>query len=164
MNREFRNYAIGVAVFGLVTYVALTIASFGLISLVADRDVIDALNSGVLLGPSMIAAATLLTCVLWVTIATRVPPENVKVSLGASIGVGFAAYFAYVMSGALLYMFSTGELFSLAIFMAEQMVSAFALIEGAIALVLTALYLAILSRKARGSTPPRWPWEKDDDV
>lgn len=162
LNREFRNYAIGVAIFGLVTNVALIIASFGMLSLLANVDVIDAVGSGVLLGPSMITAAVFVTFALWVTIATRVPPKNIQVSIGASLGVGFASYFAYVIVGAVLYTFGTGELFSFAIFMADQMIGPFAIIAGLIALVLTLLYLAMLSRKARGPAPLRWPWEEHD--
>lgn len=160
---DIRGYAAGVAAFGVITYVALAVASFGVISLLANVDVIEETDAGVLLGPSMIAAAVGTTWILWLSISRRVAPEHIRVSFGAALGIGLAAYFAYVLFGAVVYAIATGELFNLAAFSAEQLVSPFAIVIGLISLVLTILYLLMLAQRAHGSVRPKWPWEGDDE-
>lgn len=157
--REFRNYAAGVATFGIILFVTLVIASFGMISLFTDTDVIAEADAGPLVGPSMVAAAVLTTFALWLAIAFRLPPKRIHASLPVALAIGLAAYFAFVVVGSILYVFSTGQILSFAIFMGAHMVSPFAVTVALIATIMTVLYLALLSGKAHGSTSPTWPWE-----
>lgn len=160
---EFRNYALGLAAFAIVLHVTLVVAAFGLISLLTDTDVIAEPDAGTLVGPTMVAASVLMASFLWLRIVRQVPPEDIRVSLAAALGVGFASWFSFVIVGSVLYIFSTGQVFSFAVFMAAHMISPFAITAGLIATILTVLYLAMLARKARGSHRPRWPWESDQD-
>lgn len=51
----------GLAVFATVAYLAALIALWGILSVIVDRDVIDYVDAGTLLGPSMVVAALLVT-------------------------------------------------------------------------------------------------------
>jgi hypothetical protein len=51
----------GLAVFATVAYLAALIAFWGVLSVIVDRDVIDYVDAGPLLGPSMVLAACLVT-------------------------------------------------------------------------------------------------------
>ena len=51
----------GLAVFAAVAYLAALIALWGILSVIVDRDVIDYVDAGPLLGPSMVIAALLVT-------------------------------------------------------------------------------------------------------
>lgn len=161
-DKGIRGYAAGVAAFGVILHFALTVASFGLISLLANIDVIPQADAGVLLGPSMIVVGIGITWILWLVISRRVAPEEMRVSIGAAVGIGLAAFFAYVLFGATGYAIATGKLSNFAGFLAQQLMSPFAIVLGLLSLVLSILYLTMLSRRAHGSTRPEWPWEGDN--
>ncbi|MBG6055645.1 hypothetical protein IWX81_002068 [Salinibacterium sp. CAN_S4] len=93
----------GLAVFATVAYLAALIALWGILSVIVDRDVIDYVDAGPLLGPSMVIAALLVTfaSVRTVTIA----PRPARVVVGAAV----LAFVAMLLVGAVGYSITRGD-------------------------------------------------------
>lgn len=83
-----------------ITLVALVVAAWGVLSLVLDRDVIDYLDAGPLLGPAIAVAAGVVT---WL-VAWR------GRSAVAPVIALFAGYLVMVAVGAVGYTLTTGNL------------------------------------------------------
>jgi hypothetical protein len=62
------------AVMTVVVYLATVIMVFGFLSLFLDRDVIAERDAGTILGPSMVAAATIVTFVALLRLSIERPP------------------------------------------------------------------------------------------
>lgn len=175
-QQEYGRYSLMLAVFSLGLYVALIVASFGMLSLFLDREVVAQTDAGPLVGPAMIGAATLaLMFVMWAGVgrgATAVHTVPVSLVLLA----GALSYLAYGGAGALAYGWSSvdaapppvptapgtagTEPVSALLFLAQQLMSPFALAVAVWAVVVALLYFVLLIWRANGGQRPRWPWEK----
>lgn len=109
-----------------VTYLAAVIAAFGFISLFADRDVIDIPDAGTLLGPAMVASATIITLVASVRALDRPTPW----------GPGFlglaGSYCSMLLIGGIGYALVKGQALWVIFFISTQAVSPFVLVAAAL--------------------------------
>jgi hypothetical protein len=170
---EYRRYASTLAFFALGLYVALVVASFGMLSLFLDQEVVAQTDAGPLVGPIMVGAATLaLLLVMWAGVGRAghamrtVPVSMVVLAAGLS-------YLFYGFAGGLVYGLNAGntvvpdgtdgvptEPISALLFLAEQLTSPFAAAVALWAGIVALLYFLLLMWRAHGGQRPRWPWEK----
>ena len=173
---EYRRYASTLAFFALGLYVALVVASFGMLSLFLDQEVVAQADAGPLVGPIMVGAATLaLLLVMWAGVGRAghamhtVPVSMVLLAAGLS-------YLFYGFGGAIVYGLNAGntvipgendgvggvpaEPISALLFLAEQLTSPFAGAVAFWAAIVALLYFVLLIWRAHGGQRPRWPWEK----
>ena len=168
--REYQKYATVVAVFAAVLLAALLVASFGMISLLADTDVISDPNAGPLVGPGMTAAAVVLVFTLMLLLGLRTRPVNQRVAVGYSLGSGLAALGAFVLVGAVLYALGAGVPADTAGlpgdsvgFAASVLLGPFAVTTGILSFIITLLYSLVLASRMPERGRPKWPWEQGDD-
>lgn len=86
-----------VAVLGVVSYLALLIAVWGVLSAVLDRDVVDLSGASPVLGPSMVAVACIVTWVTSWRAARRGQPLRgavaaASISMIGMLGVALVGY------------------------------------------------------------------------
>ncbi|TFC91826.1 MULTISPECIES: DUF6121 family protein [Cryobacterium] len=167
--RDYQKYATVVAIFAAVLLAALLVAAFGLISLLADTDVISDPNAGPLVGPVMTAAAVVLVLILMLLLGLRTRPENQRIAVGYSLGAGFAALAVFVLVGGVLYALGTGVPADTAGlpgdsagFAASVLLGPFAVTTGILAFIVTLLYSLVLASRMPERGPPQWPWERDN--
>ena len=160
--REYQRYAAVVAVFAAVLYAALLVAGFGMISLLADIEVIPVTDAGPLVGPGM-AAAVLLVFALLLWLGLRTSPRRQRVALGYAAGTGIAAFLGFVAAGSVLYLLGNGTLFSGLTFAAAVLREPFAATTGILAFVVTLLYSLVLASRMNEHGRPLWPWERPDE-
>ncbi|MCY7287785.1 MAG: DUF6121 family protein [Cryobacterium sp.] len=160
--REYQKYATVVAIFAAVLYAALLVAAFGLISLLADTDVISDPNAGPLVGLVMTAAAVVLVFTLMLLLGLRTRPENQRVAVGYALATGFAALGVYVVVGAVLYTLGAGLPGDSIGFAASVLVGPFAVTTGILAFIITLLYSLVLASRMPERGGPKWPWERGE--
>jgi signal transduction histidine kinase len=141
------------AVFGVVAWIAVVVAAFGMLSLLLDVDVIAEPQAGPLLGPVMVVAAAVVLGLLLVRI------QKVDEGPGVSfVGATAAVYLTLLLVGGVGFTAITADLSQLLFFPFAYCASPFVL-SAAVAAGLTALaVLATAGRGERGGRP-RWPWE-----
>ncbi|MDY7541554.1 MULTISPECIES: DUF6121 family protein [unclassified Cryobacterium] len=161
--RDYQRYAAVVAVFAAVLYAALLVAAFGMISLLADIEVIPVTDAGPLVGPGMAAAAVLLVFALLLWLGLRASPRRQRVALGYAAGTGIAAFLGFVAAGSVLYLLGNGPLFSGLTFAAAVLREPFAATTGILAFVVTLLYSLVLASRMNENGRPLWPWERPDE-
>jgi hypothetical protein len=160
--RDYQRYAAVVAVFAAVLYAALLVAGFGLISLLADLEVIPVADAGPLVGPGMATAAVVLVFVLLLWLGLRASPRRQRVALGYAAGTGVAALLGFVVAGGALYVLGNGEPFSGLTFAAAVLRGPFAATTGILAFVVALLYSLVLASRLNEYGRPLWPWERPD--
>jgi hypothetical protein len=158
--RDYQKYAMIVAVFAAVLYLAAVVAAFGLISLVTDEEVISDPGVGPLVGPAMAAAAVALTFVMMLLVGIRTPPERQRIALGYALATGVAALGIFVVSGGLLAVLGDGHPFHLITFGAGTLLRPFAWTVGVLAFIVTLIYTWILALRFAERGRPLWPWER----
>ncbi|TFC13984.1 hypothetical protein E3O19_11640 [Cryobacterium algoritolerans] len=161
--RDYQKYATVVAVFATVLYAALTIAAFGMISLLADRDVITDPNAGPLVGPSMTAAAALVVFILMLLLGLRTRPENQRIAVGYSLGTGFVAFVSFLLVGAFLFALNAELPADSISFAGSLFVGPFAATAGILGFIVTLLYSMVLASRMPERGRPLWPWERRGD-
>lgn len=174
-EQEYRRYAAVLAVFALGLYLALIVASFGMLSLFLDRDVVAQAEAGALVGPLMVGAAVAaVALVMWAGVA-RAHGLMHTVPLSFVVLAAAVSYLLYGIAGGIAY----GLLASTApiersssgaggaadpvtglIFMSQQLASPFAVAVAVWAAVVSLLYFVLLIWRTHGGQRPRWPWEK----
>lgn len=159
---NFSRYAGTVAVFAAVLYAALVVATFGMISLYADRDVIADPTAGPLVGPIMASVSILIVLLCFVAIAVRVPAEKQRISSAVAALIGFGAYLFFCISGSIMVGAGSGDPFGFMTFLASQLASPFAIAVGILAFIITILFMLVLATKVGEGKRPKWPWEKHD--
>ncbi len=159
----FRRYAATVAIFATVMFVALVVAVFGMISWLGGVDVVANPRAGVFVGPIAAAAATLLVLGCLLADALRVPQERQRISPLLALGVAVGAYLAFALLGAIAYLIGGGDAVGSLLFFGGLLIGPFAPAVGAIAFVITMLFLLVLASRVAERGRPEWPWEKDDD-
>lgn len=173
---EYRRYAFFLACFALGLYVALVVASFGMLSLFLNIEVIPETDAGPLVGPIMVGAATVaLLLVLWAGVG-RAGGAMHTVPVSLVVLAAALSYLVYGFTGAIVYGLNSmsagtstppaaqgsaaSEPVSGFVFLGEQLTSPFAFAvafwAGAVALT----YFVLLIWRANGGQRPRWPWEK----
>ena len=155
--RDYQKYAVVVAVFAAVLYLSLLIAGFGLVSLIADREVIDEPLAGPVLGPVMAGVAVVLVFALMVKRGITTRPENQRIALGYSIGSGFAAAASYIVVGAVGLALQGGAALA---FGGSLLISPFSVITGMFAAAVVLSYSLILASQQGKHGRPLWPWER----
>ena len=159
----FRKYAATVAVFATGLYLALLIAVFGVISLLADIEVIADPRAGELAGPIATAAATAVMIGCLLPIALRIPESRQRIAPLTALGIGVAAYLAWSLFAAFAYLFGRGDPVGALIFFGGLVKGPFAISAGIIAFVVALLFMVVLATRVGDRGRPRWPWEKWDD-
>lgn len=132
------------------------IASDGVLSLLLDIDVVPERGAGSLVGPAMVAAATLaLLARLLLGIArgrrTLLPVETL-----------FGTYLVLLGVGAIAYAVVRGDAAAALLFAAQSSVSAFVLLPALLAGVAGLVFASILRAQDLGAGTPRWPWERNE--
>jgi len=155
----FRKYAATVAVFAAVLFLALVIAVFGMVSLLAAVPVIGDPHAGELAGPVAVAAATLLQFGCLLAIALRVPEDRQRIAPLTAFAIAVGAYLAYAIFGAIAYFFARDAVGAL-IFLGGLLTGPFAFTLGIIAFVITLLFMLVLASRVGDRGRPLWPWEK----
>jgi hypothetical protein len=159
---ELHKYATILAVFVTGCYVAAVVLFFGMLSLITNLEVIPNPHVGPVVGPVMtwVSAIVLLTSL--VLIGRKAHPDGRLSFLWIPVGVGVMVYISFTIVGAALFGFFSGNMqyFDLA---AAMLTSPFALVVAVTAGLLTCAYLALVIRRAQGSTRPLWPWERPNN-
>lgn len=158
--RDYQKYATIVAAFATVLYAALVVAAFGMISLIANLDVIADRSAGPLVGPTMAAAAIVLVFVLLVLLGIRTPPDKQRVAVGFAAGTGIAAYGLFIVTGAILVAAGNGDPFEVLLFSGSMLASPFALSVGVLAFIVALTYSILLASHYGEHGRPLWPWER----
>lgn len=158
--RDYQKYAITVAVFAAVLYAALLVASFGLISLATNVEVISNPDVGTLVGPVMTGAAVVVVLVMMILLGVRTPPERQQIVVGYAVGTGFVAIAAFIVTGAVLHAGGEGVLFDLLSFPSEIVRGPFVWTAGILAFLITVVYSWLLAARFTERGRPLWPWER----
>jgi hypothetical protein len=158
--RDYQKYATIVAVFATVLYLAAVVASFGLISLATDQEVISEPGAGPLVGPSMTGAAVALAFLMMLLVGIRTPPERQRIAPGYALATGLAALGMFIVTGGLLAVVADGQPFHLISFAADLLLRPFAWAVGALGFIVTVAYTWILALRFTERGRPLWPWER----
>ena len=154
-----RRYASIVAIFATALFVALVIFASGLISLLANREVLTERDAEPLIAPVMFALAA---AALYVQLVTVRAGGSIILT---SVLIGVIVYLVFTVSGATLYSLGSGQLLAGILFFASNALGPYALAVGGIAIVVAFCYLLLLSFRESGGArrTPRWPWQDRDD-
>lgn len=161
--REYQKYAITLAVFAAGLFLALMVAGLGIVSLITNRDVIADPQAGPLLGPTMVGAVVLFVALRMVWIGIRTRPENQRVMLGYCLVTGIAAAALFVVAGALVYLFGTGDVGAATSFALGLVLGPFVVLAGLFAFAITLVFSWLLAAHVGSNGRPLWPWERRDD-
>lgn len=159
----FRKYAATVAVFATGLFLALVIAVFGVVALLADIEVIGNPHAGELAGPVATAAATAMVLGCLLAIALRVPEDRQRIAPLTALAIGVGAYLAWALFAAIAYFLGRGDPVGALIFFGGLVTGPFAPAAGIIAAVIALLFMLVLASRVADRGRPRWPWEEDDD-
>lgn len=154
------GYGIGVAVFGAVLHIALVTAAFGLITLATDVPPVSEIEAGPLLGPAVVGASALVLLVGGVGRAVR-PVRRAVLIPAVAVGV-VSALLALLVGGA-LFAVQVDEPVRALVFLGAHLATPFSLALAASAAAVHACVAVLISRRASGAGPARWPWERDED-
>jgi hypothetical protein len=157
---EESRYATVVAAFTTVLYLAMLVATFGLISLYANLDVIDLADAGPLVGPTMSGVAMLVVFAFLVSIGRGATADNQRLSAATALGVGFAVYAVFVLSGGVVYAVGNGQPLEFLTFTFHEFGSWFSIAAGILAVIATFVYQAVLVGRFQQRGRPQWPWER----
>jgi hypothetical protein len=157
---DHRQYALTVAVFAAVLYLALVVAAFGMLSLITDLDVIGDPSAGPLVGPIMTGVAVIVVFVMMLAGGVRMPPGQQRIQVGYAVATGVAATAAFIATGALLRTIETRTLFELVNFPAALLGGPFAWSVGILAFIVALLYSWLIAARFTERGRPLWPWER----
>lgn len=132
-----------------VLYGAVLFATYGLISVFADQDVIVEQDAGPLVGPIMAFAAV---CVVFLSVLSglRPTPGGTPIPVARAILTGLAVYVIGPVAGAIVYVFGQEQLLSGLHFFVRYLLSPFVLSATLIA-VITLLMLPVIARARSGA-------------
>ena len=155
-----RRYAYTVAVFAVVLFLALAIATSGIISLFADREVLTERDAGPLIAPVMFAVATAALYTQLVTFGLR----RGSIVVNAAV-IAIVCYFLFLFSGSTLYSLGKGRPLLGLLFFGSNALGPFAAAVLVIAFVVALAFLLLLYYRDSGGAArtPRWWWENRDD-
>lgn len=141
-SRPFSR-ALLVAVMVTVLYGALLLAIDGVISLIADRDVVVESDAGPLVGPIMAFAAL---CVVFVSVLSglRPSPGRTRIPTVRAVITGLIVYILSPAVGAIVYIFGQQQLLTGVGFFVEYLLSPFVLASTILAII-TILLLPLIA-------------------
>jgi hypothetical protein len=156
-----KRYEAAVAVFAVVLFVAVCIATSGVISLYAQQDVLAQRDASILLVPAMFVVAAAALYVGMLSAAGRTGGALVL----SALGIGAGCYLFFLVGGATLYSVGSGEPFRGILFVGANALRPFSIALAVIAAAVALAYLALVAARGRrlDARPPRWPWEQKDD-
>ena len=147
----------GTALLVVVAWVAFVVASDGLISLAANREVVPLNGAGPIVGPlSTLVAAAGLAATLLLGVQAR---GRSWTPLAAAV-VTFAAT---VLTGAVGYAVVRGQVVDGLIFAQATATSPFTFAAAALAAVAGLVFVLVVRAAAAGADSPKWPWERRDE-
>jgi hypothetical protein len=117
------------AIMAAVFYGALLICAYGFISLFSGRDVIRQPDVGPLIGPVMVSVACALVF-LSALLSLRPRGGPLRLPWARAVTTGLAAYLVGPAVGAILVMFSRGDVFSAMLFFADNVTGPFVIVSG----------------------------------
>lgn len=164
--RDPRLTALALTAFAVALYLALIVASFGVISLVTDTDVIDEPDSSLLLGPTMSGTAVIIVALRLVAVAARLVSEReqgdlvVRVPLVGGILTGLAALAAYCVVGGMFQALAVGDVDLVLSVALHELLRPYSLAVGVLAFVMHVLFAIVLAAGGPEPKRPLWPWEK----
>ncbi|WP_235425851.1 DUF6121 family protein [Clavibacter michiganensis] len=129
-----------------VMHVALVVCLFGFVSLLGGDEVIPERDAGVLLGPAMVLSATLVFAGGLIR-TTREADRERRIPVLPVIGWGAAAWLAYGIVGAVVYLAGGADVFASLAFAVRHLVDAFGI---AVLGVSALLGLGAVALAARG--------------
>ena len=155
-----RRYAYTVAAFAVVLFLALAIATSGIISLFANREVLTERDAGPLIAPVMFAVATAALYTQLVTFGLR--RGSIVVN---AVVIAIVCYFLFLLSGSTLYSLGKGRPLLGLLFFGSNALGPFAAAVLVIAFVVALAFLLLLFYRDNGGAArtPRWWWENRDD-
>ena len=155
-----RRYAYTVAAFAVVLFLALAIATSGIISLFANREVLTERDAGPLIAPVMFAVATAALYTQLVTFGLR--RGSIVVN---AVVIAIVCYFLFLFSGSTLYSLGKGRPLLGLLFFGSNALGPFAAAVLVIAFVVALAFLVLLFYRDNGGAArtPRWWWENRDD-
>ncbi|WEO76791.1 DUF6121 family protein [Cryobacterium sp. SO2] len=158
--RDYQKYATVLAVFATVLFAALLVAAFGMISLATNQDVIADRSAGPLVGPTMAAVVVVFVLVMLLALGVNTPPDQQRVAVGFSLAAGAGAFVLFLLTGAALVAFGSGDLVAGLVFAGAMIASPFAIAVGVLAFVVTLTYSVLLASHYGEHGRPLWPWER----
>ncbi|MFC6356850.1 DUF6121 family protein [Luethyella okanaganae] len=156
-------YPLVLALFAVVAYVAFVVCAFGFASLYGAGNVIDEAEAGPLVGPVMVASATIVLFFALLMIGAPMSAASRRIPVGRVLGAAFAVTAAYLLSGALAYSTTTAQLLDAVLFFGHHLVRPFTFAVAGLAFLVALLYVLVLLRRLHGGRRPLWPWEKHGD-
>lgn len=134
----------------VVLYGALLLAVDGVISLLADRDVIVEADAGPLVGPIMAFAAL---CVVFVSVLTGLRPApggaGAPLPLGRALVTGVVVYLLSPAVGGIVYVFGQEQILSAVHFFVKYLMSPFVVAAALLAIVTILVLPAIALARSR---------------
>jgi hypothetical protein len=107
-----------------VMHVALIVCLFGFVALFGGDDVIPERDAGVLLGPVMVVASTLVFAAGLIR-TTREADRERRIPVAAVLGWGAAAWLAYGILGGAVYLLGGADAFAALAFAGRHLVDPF---------------------------------------
>ncbi len=160
--REDRIYATAVAFFAAMLYLAVVVATFGLISLYSNIEVIDVSDAGPLVGPIMVGAATIAVLICLIVRGRAVPADEQRIAPVSALLVGVLAYVVFVLTGGLVYAIGGADPLGFLTFSFHMFGSWFSIAAGMAAFVVTFVYQLVLVGRFQQRGRPKWPWERNE--
>ncbi|PFG32157.1 hypothetical protein [Paramicrobacterium agarici] len=164
--RDPRLIALAQAAFAVALYLALVVASFGILSLLTDTDVID-VDASLLLGPSMVATSIVIVALRLVGAAVHLVQERergdlaVRVPLGGGLLTGLGALVGYVVIGGMLRAVALRDPGVLLEFALHELLRPYSLAIGVLAALVHISFVVMIGLGGDDPKRPLWPWEKD---
>lgn len=161
-----RLVPLALTAFATGLYLALLVATFGLVSLISDTDVIDVDGASLLLGPAMSASAVIIVAVRLAGVAVRHVHDlehgfsTMRVPLAAGAITAICAALAYAVIGGMLRAAATGQVVEVFLFAGHELLRPYALAAGVIAFLVHFLFALVLATGGERRRRPLWPWEK----
>lgn len=167
--KRFAARAVLIALMTTLSYAALLIASFGIISLLLDRDVVEGEHS-VLVGLVMPIAAVAVLGVACLRVAQlrivqrRSSPALIpRLPMVPAVCTGVLVWLGAAVAGSLVVWVEDASLTAAIAFCAERLGSPFLITAGVTAVAAVLLCALLIASPDEPGTPARWPWERDED-
>ncbi|BDZ55497.1 DUF6121 family protein [Agromyces marinus] len=148
-----------VAGFATALLVAIVVAAFGFLSLLADLEPVGDPAAGILVGPATVAGSVGAFLLLAGTGLTR----GLRTWSLAGLAL-LATWAGGILAGTIAYAASTGTVLAAFLFALAFMTVGFGAIIPVAAALVAVLASATVRAQRGGVERPRWPWERDDDL
>jgi hypothetical protein len=148
-----------VAFFAAGLFVACLVATFGMISLYTNLNVIAESDAGPFVGPIMCFLATLMLLGLLVAHGVSLTADQQRIAPGSAILAAIATYAVFVLGGGVAYAAATGHPLGFLTFTFAMAGSLFSMSTAILAFLVALAYQLVLVGRFRQRGRPQWPWE-----